>query len=361
MLESPLKPMKIAPDTAAPAEDQPDFDRGLFVCEKPGLEFSSAERSGLLVQLVTTQAFATLFLIPAAVFFILRNLAGASTLLTILATVLVAIPLLILGIITLTRLNTNTKKTGAYLKSETDSRYRIRAVIPSKRQSTGVRQWAEATLGTKPPEYTPPLSPDELGFIQGGFEPLIIRPWFGVKHAKAYQRTAIICGITCVGALLYIFQLFSGGWGPMFQTMGFLGYAAAGFAMLSGVVCAELIFPTYIRLAPGRLDIFRYGFLGSGQPEVTTYDLRRIGLCVDFGSFTIALEPPRPPGEPLPEFVVRKNSGVHAKIKVHPEGHTPDYFCLALTPNRIEHCQRLIQAARTNEPTPDLPDNQLLG
>lgn len=128
--------------------------------------------------------------------------------------------------------------------------------------------------------------------------------------------------------------------------------------MVSGALGAELIFPVYIRIVPGRLDIFRYGFLGSGKPSVETYDLRSIGLCVDFGSFSVALEPARTPGEPIPEFVAA-NRWPHAKT--HPEGHAPDYFTLALSPGRLENCQRLIQAARTDEPTPDLPDDELLG
>ncbi|MBL4591802.1 MAG: hypothetical protein JKY96_07570 [Phycisphaerales bacterium] len=153
-------------------------------------------------------------------------------------------------------------------------------------------------------------------------------------------------------------QFLFGGWGPLLQNSGGFGYGGVGFALFCGAIIAEFCFPVYIRLAPGQLDIFRYDFLGSGKPAVKTYDLRTIGLCVDLGGYTVALEPPRPPGEPIPEFVPGKKI---THLKTHPEGHVPDYFNLALTKNRTQLCQQIVQAARTDQPTPPLPKDQLVG
>ncbi len=340
-------------------DEQPDYERGLFLSEKMGLEFNSVGRSGIITQLIVSQGFAMLFLIPIILFFGIRNLLGGSILVASLAAGGTGAALITLGIIALLRVK-GSHSPGIYLKSSTDTRYRIRAIIPPRRPSYGFRQWAEVTLHVKPKEQTTAdtVTPDALDAEHGGFEPLIIRPWFGIARPKAYWLAAIICGIISAAFLLFLMQYIFGGWGGMLKDAGFLGYAGIGFTMVAGALGAELLYPIYIRVVPGQLDVFRYQFLGSGKPEVKTYDLRTIGICVDFGSFSIALEPPRVIGEPIPEFVAAKR---WPHTKVHPEGHTPDYFSLALSPGRMLNCQRLVQAARTTEPTPQLPIDKLLG
>jgi hypothetical protein len=138
-----------------------------------------------------------------------------------------------------------------------------------------------------------------------------------------------------------------------FRIWGFIA-----IVMGSALGLAEFLWPVYLRLAPGRLDLFRYGALGRGDPRVTSYDLRRVGVCVNFAQCTIAIEPPREPGVPAPALVLAKK---WPHFQQHPPGSVPDYLCVALCPGRTEFCQRLIQAARTDEPTPPLPDDRLLG
>lgn len=351
--------LSIQRDTTQAQGAEADFQRGLFLSEKMGQEFNGIGRSGVIAQLIISQGFAVLFLVPVVLFYIVRNLLKGPFWIAITIAAVAGATLIIGGIIAMVRIN-GTGSSSFNIRSTTDSRYRIRAIVPKRRQSYGFRQWAEVTLNVKPKEPEPEkiVEPQNLDAERGGFEPIILRPWFGISRPRAFWWTAIVCGIVGVSTLLYLLHFIVGGWSTMFQNTGFLAYAATGFAMVSGALGAELIFPVYIRVVPGRLDIFRYGFLGSGKPQVETYDLRTIGLCVDFGSYSVALEPARPPGEPLPEFVAAKR-WPHAKT--HPDGHSPDYFTLALCPGRLEYCQRIIQAARTDEATPDLPDDELLG
>lgn len=349
------------PNTSATpaAEPTPDYERGLFLSSKVGHEFNAISRSGILAQMVLSQGFAVLFIIPIVLFYCVRNLLGGPFYLAITIAGIAGVAIITGGIIAMVRIGGN-GNAGLGIKGSTDSRYRIRASIPKRRQNPGFRQWAEVTLNVKPkePEEIEHLDADDLEAERGGFEPIIVRPWFGIRRGSHYAVAVVICGIVGVVTLLYLMQFLVGGWGEMFKSSGLLMYAAFGFGLISGGLCAELIYPIYIRIVPGRLDVFRYGFLGSGKPEVKAYDLRTIGLCVDFGSFSVALEPPRPPGEPLPDLITMKKWPNH---KVFPEEYRPDYFTLALSPGRMEHCQRLIQAARTTEPTPDLPDDELIG
>lgn len=66
-------------------------------------------------------------------------------------------------------------------------------------------------------------------------------------------------------------------------------------AMVVGAGVAAFVCPTYVRLAPGVLDIFHFGILGSGEPEVTRYDLRKARVHVHVPNQFVRIEfPDRP-------------------------------------------------------------------
>lgn len=339
------------------SSEQPDFARGLFVCEKPGAEFASAGGSSGIVSFVLTQGFATLFLIPVVVFFGLRNVAGAPTWVAGVFAGILGAMVLGVGIVVLMRANRSAYKGGTFVKNETDSRYRVRAVIPKKRQTMRVMRWAETAIHAETREDEP-VSRDDLESVLGGFDPIIVRPWFGVQRDRKFWLTAVVCGFAGAGVLLGGLTLIMGGWSGVMKNSGFLGYAMTGAGMVSGVVSAELIWPKYLRVVPGRLDLFSYGFLGSGEAMVETHDLKRQGVCVDFGSYTIALEPERPVGEPLPAMVRGKKWPYGQAM---PDEYRPTYVCLALVIGRREVAERVIQAARTSEPTPPVSETGLGG
>jgi hypothetical protein len=346
-----------------PNEDQssemPDFARGLSVSDKVGKEFAAVGSSGALVSLVMTQGFAMLFIVPVVVFFGLRNLAGVAVFYAGLVSGVLGLVVVILGIVMLRSVNRSDggTKGGGFFRDESDSRYRVRAVIPPKRRSARVMRWVEAAVHAEMRDEEP-VRADELEMVRGGFDPIIVRPWFGIKRGRAFWWTAVVCGLVCSLAMLQLLSLIMGGWGAMLKSSGMMGYAMTGAAMVSGLVCAELIWPVYVRLVPGRLDVFRYGFLGSGRPEVETHDLKLKGVCVDFGSYTIAIEPERPAGEPLPALVQAKR-WPHGQTL--PEGYMPRYVCVALVVGRRELAQRVIQAARTDEATPGVSETELGG
>lgn len=337
--------------------DQTDFDLGLYVSDKVGHEFAGVGSSGTLVSLVMTQGFAMLFLIPVVAYFALRNLAGASALIAWVGSGQLGAVVLVLGFVMLRSLNQSSYTGGGFFKNESDSRYRVWAVIPKKRRNDRVMRWVEAAVHAEERE-TEAVRPEELETVRGGFDPIVVRPWFGIKRGRAFWWTAVVCGLVCAAGLLQLMSLLMGGWGAMMKSTSFLGYAVTGAGMVSGLVCAELIWPVYLRVVPGRLDLFRYGFLGSGEPEVETHDLRTQGVCMDFGSYTMALEPERPVGEPLPALVKGKRWPYGQTL---PEGYVPRYVCVAMVLGRRELAQRVIQAARTDEATPVVSERELGG
>ena len=335
-------------------DENPDFGRGLYVCEKPGVEFSSVGRTGAGASAIASQGYSVMLMTPVLGFLLLRSFSGVPTWVALLLAGIALVVILIGGISVFRRLNSSSGNRGGsalIAQKLTDSRYRIRAVIPKKRQESEMIKWAhltaESAINKGEPEAD--IDADELEAVRGGFEPIIVRPWFGLRRPPRYWWAAVVMGGVVVSGVVYGLGLVLGGWGALMDVMGLMGYGLIALGMVSGPLCSELMWPVYIRLVPGQLDIFRYGFLGSGEPEVESFDLCAAGVCVDFGMYMVSLEPPREVGTPLPELV-----GVNGMVyrKEFPADYQPTYFSVFLAPGRREFAQRLIQGARTDELTP---------
>ena len=308
-----------------------------------------------MVHLVISQGFALLFLGPVVAHHIMLRVVGTSSLVAGAIAGFVGVVTMGGAVIMMRRVNQSNYTGGGYFKNESDSRFRVRAVIPKKRRTNRVMHWLESTLDAEFGEDEP-VRTEDLDSELGGFEPIVVRPWFGIKRDKAFWWTAAVGGVLCAAGLLQFFSLLMGGWGAMLRNMGLFSYAIIGTRIVSGLAAAELIWPVYLRLVPGRLDIFRYGLLGAGAPEVETHDLKRAGVCMDFGTYTIVIEPEREVGQPLPALVQSKK-WPHGQTL--PPGFVPRYVCIALVIGRREIAERVIHAARTNEATPVVSETKL--
>ncbi len=336
-------------------DENPDFAHGLYVCEKPGIEFVGAKTAGAGIGLIGAQLFMMIFLVPLIGFLVLRNLMGVPASVAGVIAGIVGVGVVMGGSVLLLKINSVRGKRGMHLTNESDSRYRVRVVIPKRRQTGVVLRWVELAIeGTAKDRHA--VSEEALDMVRGGFEPMIVRSWFGLARDRAYWWTFGVMSLVVGVVFVYGLTLLFGGWNGLWDVMSFFGYPTVGLAMVGGVVAAELMWPMYVRLVPGQLDIFRYGFLGSGKPRVESFDLHKIGVCVDFGGYTVALEPERPAGEPLPALVQSKRWPYG---QAFPEGYKPKYFVAIAMPNRHKFAQRLVQAARTDEPTPPVSMDRL--
>lgn len=336
-----------------PAHPEPDFATDLFIADKPGAEFVGMRRSRILAPTIGGMLFLPAIGCAALLYLGMVGVAGVPR-------VPAAIVCIAMGVAALVVLIAHNARAGSVgwrgfgALQGADSRYRLRVVVPRNRQTRGMARWAMLATGVQLDQY--PASQDELAAVRGGFEPIIVRPWLGMQRGTAYRRTVLSAAIATVALVLAFTLTTTGSLMSMLQTFRLWGVFGIVAAVSLGT--AEFLFPAYLRLAPGRLDIFRYGLLGRGEPEVDTFDLRVNPLCVDFQSATIVIEPPRPPGVPLPPTVL---SSRWPHWKEYPPSYRPVYVSVALCPGRTEFCQRLIQAARTGEPTPPLPSDRLLG
>lgn len=341
-------PAPLPPDAPAP-----DFANDLFIADKPGAEFAAMRRDRILAPAIGGMLFIPAIGCSALLYLVLTDVLSVPRVAAYLVCSAVAGVAMLFLTAHQSRAGVASWKGFASLRA-TDSRYRVRAVIPRNRQTPRMGRWAMLATGIEPDHY--PATPDEFAAVRGGFEPVVLRPWLGIARPAPYRRvlwTTALAGT----ALIVAFTLSrTGSLLPMVQTLRLWGVFAIVAALAIGA--AESLFPAYLRLAPGRLDVFRYPLLGRGPPRVTTYDLRVTPICVDFQTATIALEPPLPPGQALPKTVT---SPRWPHWKELPPDCRPDLVCVALCPGRTEFCQRLIQAARTAEPTPPLPADRLLG
>ena len=144
-----------------------------------------------------------LFLVPVVVFFGLRNLAGVAVFYAGLVSGVLGVVIVILGVVMLRSVNRSDggAKGGGFFRNESDSRYRVRAVIPGKRRSVRVMRWVEAAVHAEMRDEEP-VRADELESVRGGFDPIIVRPWFGTRRGKAFWWTAVVCGLVCTMAML---------------------------------------------------------------------------------------------------------------------------------------------------------------
>lgn len=355
----PEKGPDTGPDTdpETRGNEVPDFARDVFVAQKPGPEFTGVPVGGTMAQLIMSQG---MFGIIGAVFMgmlILRPVFGVSP----VAMILIGSGVMIVGTFVVVRImggaNANNRYASVAYSSSTDTRYRLRVVLPKRRATSSAVRWL-ASIENR--DDTPDES--ELAYVRGGFEPAIARVWFGVKHAdRGYRWTAGVIALAIVLAIVGLgvstsMNILWGG--PGGGVMGFMWFALVALVLAGSMIGAEACWPVYVRVVPGRMDIFRFGFLGSGTPRVRSIDLTERPMCLDFGTYSLVVEPARPPGEPMPALVMSKRWPYN---KVMPEGHEVELITLLLVPSRAHLSRRIIQAARSTEPAPELPMDRLLG
>lgn len=203
------------------------------------------------------------------------------------------------------------------ISAEADEQYRLRVCL-SERQ-------AHAVLGT-------PLSNDP-------FEPRVFPvPLAMPTPAWPVWVSYLVLTIGLSVAWMFVRKRFMGAIGP---------WPMIGPWDFWAIMCVCLVpyawtWPTYLRITPGRLEVMRYKFLGMGSPEVTSFDLRRVGLLIDLGPGSVQITEPVEATD-APE--------VQRTIILSDWG-----------PRWTDIARALLEAARyEGEPGAPLPKNALLG
>ena len=112
-----------------------------------------------------------------------------------------------------------------------------------------------------------------------------------------------------------------------------MGYAAHLTGIAAGGFITAAIWPVYLRVVPGRLDILRYNTLGRTVSEIVKHDLRTSAVLVDLNQRCVFLA----------------KDGITTEIG----------FGAVRDPYEFAHAV-LTAAVSTHQPAP-LPDDALIG
>jgi len=188
--------------------------------------------------------------------------------------------------------------------------------------------------------------------VRSGFEPEIARVPLAVGLDPAARPLAWVggvLGLLCAALFELVFH----------RTLVELSLAiwfVMGMTALGAVGLPEFVFPTYVRVMPGRLDVIRAPLLGGGLVMVKSFDLRRRPLVL-VGP-VIFIEPEREEGEVAPPKV---RGAKWPYTFAYPDDFVPDAVSLTLTPERRRILLATIWGATTEAPTPDIPADSLIG
>lgn len=176
----------------------------------------------------------------------------------------------------------------------------------------------------------------ELEATRHGFDPEIAHVPLAAGFDRAGIRLAWLGGIAGLLAGLGIEFILP--WGPEFASAIF--WSIGGLTILGAVVLPEFVFPTYLRILPGRLDVVRGALIGERVWIVHSYDLRKRRLKIANNAVLFVPDAAPPKGEPL-------------RVEVA--------VSLAITHRRRALELAILKAATTAAPTPDVPHDRLLG
>lgn len=104
--------------------------------------------------------------------------------------------------------------------------------------------------------------------------------WFRITHASESPREIAFCASMCVAVAALALALVRIRLSPHLPVVGIPWLGLLLVLMLVRTVWGFL-WPTVVRVAPGRLEVVRSPLLGLGRPTATAFDLRTARVLVD--------------------------------------------------------------------------------
>lgn len=183
------------------------------------------------------------------------------------------------------------------------------------------------------------------------FEPVIERLLFASTPGRSFIVAWVVGAGLCLIGLLVIAELAGTGFriGPV--SLWSFGYFIFGLVAFSGCLIAAAVYPTYVRISPGRVDVITFSFLGRRVRELQRYDVGRDRVLVLLRVGAAIVEPAEDAGAPIePESAVKTRDSKSA----------PRCILFAGSMNRTGLARDILAAAISPHPTPALPEDRLL-
>ncbi len=185
-------------------------------------------------------------------------------------------------------------------------------------------------------DWDPERLVEELEAAHHGFEPEIARLPLASGFDTAGKAIAIASGTIGLAIGFAVDRALP----SLMTTSFFVPYVMLAFITFFAIAIPEFVFPTYVRIIPGRMDVVRSVCVLDRIWTVASYDLRTERLMMNrAGAYFLDGEDPKP--------------GTMRRID--------RAVSLALTrsPKKIELA--ILKAATTAAPTPAVPHDRLLG
>jgi hypothetical protein len=196
-----------------------------------------------------------------------------------------------------------------YFPHTSDPRYRVRVI--------GRPDLLEA-LRRSPPD------------VLSSFEPSVFRITCALESKKRRRiKLAFLCGGASILLLVGQVLLTGDDSGAYFLFM--IGCTIGRFSR-------GFIWPTYLRLSPGRLDVLQYPFLGAGKPRIRSFDLHASRVALQIHGPLIVFPPGADDGE------------------LFPAASSPWF-----TRDPLNFERTALAASLSTAPAPPLPDDALVG
>lgn len=185
------------------------------------------------------------------------------------------------------------------------------------------------------------------------FEPVIERVLVASRPDRSFLVAWAIGSCLFMIGLLVVAELTGTGFriGPM--SLWSFGYFIFGLVLFGGCLFASAMYPTYLRIAPGRVDVLRFSFLGRRVRELERFDVGRDRVLVLLRAGAVIVEPLMPSAE-------GETDSTPSTAAEKPDRAGSRCIIFAGSMNRTELARDILAAAISPHPTPALPDDRLL-
>lgn len=168
------------------------------------------------------------------------------------------------------------------------------------------------------------------------FEPLIVRVVLVDRPSAGFIFVWLIGMLVTVGATVALMRSSATGALGAFPLSPFTSFYFA-FGLAGGAFIAGFVFPAYIRIAPGRVDVLKFPALGLGKPTIIKHDVRNGAVTVLLGQRAALFKPV---------------GDEHSSLKTV-------MYAGAFDRNNI--ARAILAASISEHPTPPMPDDALIG